>query len=156
MDDLDKMARELEIEMRKEAVQRLKTIKPNNLDLAEKFDENGTIYVQDISIYAKADNRLRKATKVEMDLVHYLENEHGCLPYFMIVETKEIDTIYHLFYVNWDKSYWSIERSSLQKYGMPYSEPYVFYVNAGFRVEDDETPIRTLFSKFTMIRIDLG
>ena len=155
MDNLDKMAKELEKEMRMEAVQRLKTLKPNNLELAKEFGESGKVYVQDLSIYTSSTNRLREATKAEMDLVHYLENEHGCLPYFMLVETKEIDTIYHLFYVNWDKRQWSVERSSLQKYGKPYSEPYVFFVNAGFRDKDDETHIDTLLSKFTMIQINL-
>ena len=160
MDDLDRMTEELLEEMKEEAAQRLGTVKPDHPALAEAFRKDGTVYVQDISAYCDEKDRLRKADKIEMDLVHYIEDQHAVLPYLIIKNTGGYEitysTIYYIFYVNWDKSYWSNERSSLQKYGRPYMEPYVFEVNAGFRQEDAESPIDTLLSRFTMTHFNLG
>lgn len=77
MDDLDKKARELEGEMRKEAVRRLKTIEPSNPALAEEFRADGTIYVQDISIDKKEGRRFRKANKPEMEVVRYMKDDES-------------------------------------------------------------------------------
>ena len=160
MDDLDKMIEELIEEMKEEAAQRLKTVKPNDLFLAEQFRKDGTVYVQDISTYAEEKDRLRRANKAEMGVVRYMEDEQGNLPYFIVRYAGEYEmvyqTIYYFFYVSYDKRNWSIERSSLQKYGRNHIEPYVFEVNAGIRTKDDEGPIDTLFSKFTRIEIALG
>ena len=160
MNDLDKMTEELIEEMKEEAVQRLETVKPDHPALAEEFRKDGTVYVQDISTYCDEKDRLRKADKIEMDLVHYIEDQHAVLPYLIVKNAGGYEitysTIYYIFYVNWNKSYWSIERSSLQKHGKPYMEPYVFEVNAGLRTEDDESPIDTLLSRFTMTHFNLG
>ena len=160
MDELDKRTRELLEEMRAEAVERLKTVKPNHLFLAEAFRKDGTVYVQDISTYCEEKDRLRKADKTETDLVRYIEDTHAVLPYLIVKEAGGYElmysTIYYVFYVNWDKSRWSVERSSLQKYGKPYMEPYVFEVNAGVRTEDDESSINTLLSRFTSTHFNLG
>ena len=161
MDDLDKLVNELIEEMKDEAAQRLKTIKPDHLSLAEQFRKDGTVYVQDISTYVDDKDRLRKANQAEMGVVRYMEDEQGNLPYFIVKYSGEYETaystIYYFFYVSYDKRNWSIERSSIQKYGKHYIEPYIFEVNAGIRTkDDDERPIDTLLSKFTRIEIALG
>lgn len=160
MDDLDRKARELEAEMRKEAVRRLQMIKPGNPTLAEEFRADGTIYVQDISIYTEERCRFRKANKQEMDVVRYMEDEQGNLPYFIIVDASNAASmsgvVYYFLYVSYDKNSWRLECSSYQKYGMTIVEPYVYEVRAGFRTRDDESPINTLFSKFTYLTFNLG
>lgn len=160
MDDLDKKARELEAEMRKEAVRRLKTIEPSNPALAEEFRADGTIYVQDISIDTKEGRCFRKANKPEMDVVRYMEDEQGNLPYFIIADALTADSmlgvVYYFLYVSYDKNNWRSECSSYEKYGMTIVEPYAFEVHAGFRMKDDESPINTLFSKFTHLSFNLG
>lgn len=160
MDDLDKKARELEAEMRKEAVRRLNMINPDNPALAEAFRADGTIHVQDISIDTEEKCRLRTANKQEMDVVHYMEDEQGNLPYFIIVDASNaasvFGVVYFFLYVSYDKNHWHLECYPYEKYGMTIVEPYVFEVHAGFRTKDDESPINTLFSKFTHLTFNLG
>lgn len=160
MDDLDRKVRELEAEMRKEAVRRLKLIEPDRPTLAEEFCADGTIYVQDISINTKERDRFRKANKQEMDVVRYMEDEQGNLPYFIVVDASNAASmsgvLYYFLYVSYDKNNWPLECSSYQRYGMTIVEPYVYEVHAGFRTEDDESPINTLLSKFTHLTFNLG
>ena len=160
MDDLDKMARELEAEMREEAVRRLQMIKPDDPALAEAFRADGTIYVQDISVCAEERRRFRKANKQEMDVVRYMEDEQGNLPYFIIVDASNAASfagvLYYFLYVSYDKRNWRLECYPYERYGTKIAEPYVFEIHAGFRTEDDESPINTLFSKFTRLTFDLG
>ena len=156
MDDLDKLARELEAEMREEAVRRLKAIKPHHPTLAEEFRANGTIHVQDISAYVKVSDDFRKADKPEMDVVRYMEDEQGNLPYFIIRTIAEYETIYYFLYVSYDKRNWRTDHYSYQRYGENLIETSIFEVHAGFREETDESPIHTLLSKFTCLTFDLG
>lgn len=156
MDDFDKMARELEAEMREEAARRLKAVKPKDPTLAEQFRANGTIHVQDTSAFVKVRNGIRKADKPEMDVVHYMEDEQGNLPYFIIKNMAEYETIYYFLYVSYDKRNWRTEHYSYQRYGKNTIETSIFEVHAGFRTEDDESPINTLLSKFARLTFDLG
>lgn len=156
MNDFDKMARELEAEMREEATRRLRAINPDDPALAEEFRANGTIHVQDASAYVKVSNRFRKADKQEMDVVHYMEDEQGNLPYFIVRVIAEYETIYYFLYVSYDKRNWRTEHYSFEKYGNTMIQTSIFEVHAGFREETDESPINTLFSKFTNITFDLG
>lgn len=160
MDDLDQRARELEAEMRKEAARRLKTLKPHDPALAEEFSANGTIYVQDTSVYTNKGYVLREANKPEMDVVRYMEDEQGNLPYFIIRDSINADSmpgvVYFFLYVSYDKNNWRLECHSYEKFGMRIVEPYVYEVHAGFRTEDDESPIDTLLSKFTHVTFNLG
>lgn len=156
MDDLDRMARELEAEMREEAIRRLKAIKPNDPTLAEEFRANGTIYVQDTSAYVKVSDCFRKANKPEMNVVHFMEDEQGNLPYFIIRVIAEYETIYYFLYVSYDKRNWRTDHYSFEMYGQNIVETSIFEVHAGFREESDESPINTLFSKFTSLTFHLG
>ena len=94
MDDLDKMAGELLEEMKEEAAQRLETVKPNHPALAEAFRKDGTVYVQDISTFCDEKDRLRKADKIEMDLVHYIEDQHAVLPYLIVKNAVGYEIMY--------------------------------------------------------------
>lgn len=156
MDNFDKMARELEAEMREEAARRLKAIKPNHPALVEQFRANGTIHVQDASAYVKVSDGFRNANRQEMDVVRYMEDEQGNLPYFIIRILAEYETIYYFLYVSYDKRNWRTDHYSYQKYGENLVETSIFEVHAGFREETDERPINTLLSKFTSITFDLG
>lgn len=160
MDDLDKKAGELEAEMRKEAVRRLKLLKPDKPELAEEFRADGTIYTQDVTIGIGERCRLRKANEQEVDVARYMEDEQGNLPYYIIVDASNAASIagvlYYFLYVSYDKRYWHLECSSYEKYGMTIVEPCVYEIHAGFRTEDDESPINTLYSKFTNLTFNLG
>lgn len=45
--EFDKFIEQLEKDMRTEAAERLAIVKPNNPELAERFRQSGTVYLQD-------------------------------------------------------------------------------------------------------------
>lgn len=152
---LNKEIKELEAEMRQEAVRRLKTMEPDDFNLAGQFEKDGTVYVQDTSVNPKREGPcIRRANKAEMDVVHFMEDEQGNLPYFIIkTDTVRFETLYFFLYVGYDKRNWELEGSAIREmFGRKYVEPRIFEVNAGIRPDDDERPIDLLNSRFTTIK----
>ena len=160
--ELDAFARQLEKDMRAEAAERLAIIKPNNPELAERFRQDGTVYLQDFSFPVETERRLRRANAAEMQAVHYMENEQGNLPYF-IVKSELVQTyqfVYDFLYVSYDKRNWPKERYALEKrqrqqYGSPYREPEVFEIKTQLLTENDDELVKALFKSFTTLKIDL-
>lgn len=151
MNELEKQMEQLEKDMRAEGVSKLKTLKPNNLELVDEL-KNGTLYTQDVSVFTNKKNKLRPANEAELEVVKKLEAD-GYVTYFITMERKEYSIVYNFFYVGYDKSRWDVERSALKKYNRQYREPFVYRVETNPKGDND--PIDTLMSKFTTMQINL-
>lgn len=159
---LDEFVRRLEKDMRIEAAERLAIVKPNNPELAERFTQSGTVYLQDLSPRTKPKDRLRRANAAEMKAVRYMEDERGCLPYFIVKRELEqtFRALYDFLYVSYDKQNWPEERDALEKrrrrqYGPPYREPEVFEIETDLLTENEDDLVNALFKSFTTLKLDL-
>lgn len=157
MKDVEQMARELERDMRAEATQRLKIIAPKEPKLSNIFAKSGTIYTYDLTprTAINGKNPLRVANDKEMEVVHYMENEQGNLPYLIIKRATEYRLFYDILYVSYDKKNWGNERSSIQKHGRSYSEPYVFEIETDLVPQTLDESIDLMYHKFTDIKLNL-
>ena len=135
------------MDIKQEAIQRLKTIKSNNPQLAIFFNQFDILFVQDITPDIGEDYKLRKATPSELNIVNTTKKLTGNLPYFIVRKATKTYVIYNVFYVSLDEENWEEERVALIKDEDGFINPTIFEVEVEARIDENGNQENTAHNK---------
>ena len=144
------------MDIKQEAIQRLKTIKSNNPQLAIFFNQFDILFVQDITPDIGEDYKLRKATPSELNIVNTAKKLTGNFPYFIVREVTKIYVIYNVFYVSPNEENWEEERVALIKDEDGFINPTIFEVKVETRIDESGNQENTAYNKYKEIKINLN